>query len=65
MISKDYFKDQNSDKVKSEPTDEYLMPEYLIEDVPLGLVQKVEKITSQLNANDLLGVLIFCKVSVY
>lgn len=59
--SDDYFKDQNSDKVKSEPTDEYLMPEYLIEDVPLGLVQKVEKITSQLNANDLLGVLIVCK----
>ncbi len=39
------------------------MPEYLVEDVPLGLIQKVEKIYSQINANDLVGILIVCKVS--
>ena len=38
------------------------MPDYLVEDVPLGLIQKVQKISSQVN-NELLGIMIFCKVS--
>lgn len=59
--SDDYYKDQNNEKLKNEPTDDYLMPEYLVEEVPLGLVQKVEKIYSQLNTNDFIGVLIICK----
>lgn len=59
--SDDYYKDPGNNESKGELTDEYLMPEYLVEDVPLGLVQKVEKISSQINPNDLVGVLINCK----
>lgn len=63
--SDDYYKDlANEDASKLDATtDEYLMPEYLIEDVPLGLVQKVEKINSQLNAIDLVAIQVVCKNS--
>lgn len=59
--SDDYYKDPSIEEQKGEPTDEYLMPEYLVEDVPLGLIQKIEKISSQLNSIDFLGFSVICK----
>lgn len=61
---KDYYKDPSIEEQKGEPTDEYLMPEYLVEDVPLGLIQKIEKISSQLNSIDFLGFSVICKVDI-
>ena len=38
------------------------MPEYLIENVPLGLIQKVERSYSTYNSNELTSVFVYCKV---
>ena len=64
-FKQDYYKEPNGneDESKLETADEYLMPEYLIEDVPLGLIQKVEKsYNSTYNSNELTSVLVYCKV---
>lgn len=60
--SDDYYKDASNENSKNEPNDEYLMPEYLIEDIPLGLLMKIDKIASnQMNSNECVGVYIACK----
>lgn len=56
--SDEFYKDTRTEQSSASVCGE---DKYLVEDIPLGLLQKVEKIFSPFNSNDLIGIVVTCK----